>query len=62
MIIQSICYGWIDYPTTADPNKPGIARGSCATSSGRPNDVEKNYPNSNVVYSNIKYGAIGSTY
>jgi len=55
---------WLDsdYPTTADPTKPGIARGSCATSSGRPTDVEKNYPNSNVVYSNIKYGAIGSTF
>jgi len=55
---------WLDsdYPTTASPSKPGIARGACATTSGVPADVESQYPNSNVIYSNIKYGAIGSTY
>jgi len=55
---------WLDsdYPTTKPASQPGIARGACATSSGRPDDVEKNYPNSNVIYSNIKYGTIGSTY
>jgi len=55
---------WLDsdYPTTAPATQPGIARGSCGTSSGRPQDVESQYPNSNVIYSNIKYGAIGSTY
>jgi len=55
---------WLDsdYPTTSSPNQPGIARGACPTSSGRPDDVEKNFPNSNVIYSNLKYGAIGSTY
>jgi len=55
---------WLDsaYPTTKPATQPGVARGACATSSGRPDDVEKNYPNSNVVYSNIKYGTIGSTF
>jgi len=55
---------WLDssYPTDKSPNQPGIARGACPTSSGRPDDVEKNYPNSNVIYSNLKYGTIGSTY
>jgi len=55
---------WLDsdYPVNQPTSKPGIARGPCSTSSGRPNDVESQYPNSNVVYSNIKYGDIGSTY
>jgi cellulose 1,4-beta-cellobiosidase len=55
---------WLDsdYPTTGSPTTPGISRGSCATSSGRPDDVESRYPNANVIYSNIKYGPIGSTF
>jgi len=55
---------WLDsdYPTTAPTTQPGIARGACSTSSGKPDDVEKNSPNSNVIYSNLKYGAIGSTF
>ena len=55
---------WLDssYPTTADPNKPGIARGTCPTTSGVPSDLEKNSPNSSVVFSNIKFGPIGSTF
>jgi len=58
-----ICSGWIpDYPTTAPASQPGISRGPCATSSGVPSDVESQHPNANVIYSNVKYGAIGSTY
>ncbi|KAF5359328.1 hypothetical protein D9756_003259 [Leucocoprinus leucothites] len=55
---------WLDsnYPTDADPNKPGIARGTCSTSSGKPPDVETNAANSQVTYSNIRFGDIGSTY
>jgi cellulose 1,4-beta-cellobiosidase len=55
---------WLDsdYPTTGDLTKPGVARGACATTSGVPADVEKNSPNSSVIFSNIKYGDIGSTY
>jgi cellulose 1,4-beta-cellobiosidase len=55
---------WLDsnYPTSASASTPGISRGPCATTSGVPTDVESNYPNANVIYSNIKYGAIGSTY
>uniref|UniRef100_A0A6B2L439 cellulose 1,4-beta-cellobiosidase (non-reducing end) n=1 Tax=Arcella intermedia TaxID=1963864 RepID=A0A6B2L439_9EUKA len=54
---------WLDsdYPTTKDPSTPGVPRGPCPTSSGRPSDVESKYPNSNVVFSNIKFGTIGST-
>ncbi|KAF5374699.1 hypothetical protein D9615_009016 [Tricholomella constricta] len=55
---------WLDssYPTTADPSKPGIKRGTCPTTSGVPTDVEQNSPNSSVTYSNIRFGDIGSTY
>jgi len=52
---------WLDstYPTSGD--KPGDKRGTCATTSGKPDDVETNSPNANVKYSNIKFGPIGST-
>jgi cellulose 1,4-beta-cellobiosidase len=55
---------WLDstYPTDADPEKPGVARGTCATDSGKPEDVEANSPGSTVIYSNIKFGPIGSTF
>ncbi|KAG6844473.1 Exoglucanase [Tephrocybe sp. NHM501043] len=55
---------WLDsnYPTTADPATPGVARGTCATTSGAPEDVETNSPNSSVTYSNIRFGELGSTY
>jgi cellulose 1,4-beta-cellobiosidase len=56
---------WLDsvaYPTDADPSKPGIARGTCSTTSGAPTDVETNSPNASVTYSNIRFGDIGSTY
>ncbi|KAI9734310.1 MAG: hypothetical protein M1834_002414 [Cirrosporium novae-zelandiae] len=55
---------WLDssYPTTADSSDPGVKRGECSTSSGSPSDVEANYPDSSVTYSNIKYGDIDSTY
>ncbi|RXW21743.1 hypothetical protein EST38_g4130 [Candolleomyces aberdarensis] len=55
---------WLDsnYPTDGDPNKPGIARGTCPTSSGNPKDVEAQSPNAQVIYSNIKFGDIGTTY
>ncbi|KAF2201360.1 glycoside hydrolase [Delitschia confertaspora ATCC 74209] len=55
---------WLDstFPTDADPSKPGIKRGTCATTSGAPSDVETNNADSAVTYSNIKVGAIGSTF
>ncbi|KAG6844935.1 hypothetical protein H0H87_002268 [Tephrocybe sp. NHM501043] len=55
---------WLDssYPTTGDASKPGIKRGTCATTSGVPSDVEANSPNAQVIYSNIRFGDIGSTY
>jgi len=55
---------WLDsnYPVSGDPSKPGIARGTCATTSGKPSDVESQYPNSSVTFSNIKWGDLNSTF
>lgn len=36
--------------------------GTCAPDSGNPEEVESQHPDSKVVFSNIKFGAIDSTY
>ncbi|KAH7344216.1 cellulase [Rhizoctonia solani] len=54
--------GMVDYPVGADASKAGVARGTCATTSGVPTDVEAASPNSSATYSNIRFGDIGSTY
>lgn len=55
---------WLDstYPTDAPSTKPGVARGTCDISSGVPSDVESQYPDAHVIFSNIKAGPIGSTF
>ncbi|KAG9246729.1 cellulase [Calycina marina] len=53
---------WLDstYPTTS--TAPGSQRGSCPITSGVPAQVEADYPDAYVIYSNIKIGPIGSTF
>ena len=55
---------WLDsdYPLDKSPTAPGVARGTCATTSGKPADVESQHPDASVTYSNIKYGELDSTY
>lgn len=55
---------WLDsnFPTDKDPSIPGVARGECATDSGKPEDVQKKNANAKVTFSNIKFGPIGSTF
>ncbi|RAH67783.1 putative 1,4-beta-D-glucan-cellobiohydrolyase [Aspergillus aculeatinus CBS 121060] len=55
---------WLDsdYPTTSSATSPGVARGTCPTTTGNATYVEANYPNSYVTYSNIKFGTLNSTY
>lgn len=55
---------WLDsdYPTDKPAYLPGVARGTCPITSGKPQDVESQHPDASVTYSNIKYGEIGSTY
>lgn len=51
---------WLD--STYANTGLGAARGTCATTSGVPATVEANSPNAYVTYSNIKVGAINSTF
>jgi len=55
---------WLDsdYPPTKPASAPGVARGSCPITSGKPEDVEKNDADSTVTYSKIRSGEIGSTF
>ncbi|CAH0481651.1 unnamed protein product [Peronospora belbahrii] len=55
---------WLDssYPAGADSTKPGVKRGSCPTSGGRPVEVEAQHPDATVKFMNIRVGDIGSTY
>jgi len=55
---------WLDsaYPLDQPVTKPGVLRGPCATSTGVPSDVESKQRDAHVVYSNLKLGAIGSTF
>ncbi|KAK3356854.1 putative cellulose 1, 4-beta-cellobiosidase [Lasiosphaeria hispida] len=53
---------WLDstYPPEKD-GQPGAARGPCGQETGVPSDVESQAPNSKVIYSNIRFGPVGST-
>lgn len=53
---------WLDstYPTTS--TALGSQRGTCATTSGVPAEVEASSASASVTYSNIKFGPINSTF
>ncbi|CAI9634833.1 glycoside hydrolase family 7 protein [Alternaria burnsii] len=56
---------WLDstYPTDKNPDTDlGTGRGECETSSGVPADVESQHADATVVYSNIKFGPLNSTF
>ncbi|KAF2635578.1 cellulase [Massarina eburnea CBS 473.64] len=56
---------WLDqerYPADADPSKPGVGRGPCPITSGRPDELIKEFPDAAVVFSRIRSGDIGSTF
>merc|ERR1711998_507726 len=52
---------WLDsiYPT--DGQQAGSKRGTCSIDSGVPADVESQHPDSKVIFSDIKFGPLGST-
>merc|ERR1712187_650081 len=52
---------WLDSTYPVDSTDPGAARGSCPTTSGVPKDVESKQANAHVIFSDIKFGPIGST-
>jgi len=53
---------WLDstYPTSKTAQ--GGPRGSCPTSSGNPDDVQREHAQAYVKFGNIKVGEIGSTF
>jgi len=55
---------WLDsqYPTDVPADTPMVQRGPCSTSSGKPEDVEKNNADSRVTFSKIRTGELGSTF
>ncbi|KAI0966551.1 glycoside hydrolase family 7 protein [Xylaria arbuscula] len=53
---------WLDSTYPVDGTAAGTKRGTCATSSGVPSDVESASASASVVYSNIKFGPINSTF
>lgn len=53
---------WLDSTYPVGSTAEGAARGTCATSSGVPSDVESSAASSKVIYSNIKFGPINSTF
>jgi cellulose 1,4-beta-cellobiosidase len=61
---SAVYMNWLDsvYPPDADPSAPGVARGRCDPEAGVPETVEAAHPDAYVVYSNIKIGAINSTF
>ena len=55
---------WLDsdYPTGKDASTPGVARGTCGATTGLPTTVESVSASASVIFSNIKFGDIGSTF
>ncbi|KAM0421010.1 hypothetical protein ACHAPT_011253 [Fusarium lateritium] len=53
---------WLDSTYPTDATGAGAKRGTCATDSGVPKEVEASAPDSKVTYSNIKFGPIGTTF
>merc|ERR1712196_516306 len=52
---------WLDSTYPVDSTDPGAARGTCSTDSGVPADVEKEQADASVIFSDIRFGPIGST-
>jgi len=53
---------WLDSTYPVDKTTWGGPRGDCSIDSGKPEEVENNSPFSNVIFSKIRVGDIGSTY
>jgi len=52
---------WLDSTYPVDSTDPGALRGYCPTDSGKPKDVESAQADAHVIFSDIKFGPIGST-
>jgi len=52
---------WLDSTYPTDSKDSTMYRGKCSIKSGVPKDVEEKHAGANVVFSDIKYGHIGTT-
>merc|ERR1712054_639962 len=52
---------WLDSTYPVGSTDPGTLRGYCSADSGKPTDVEAAQAKSHVIFSDIKFGPIGST-
>jgi len=52
---------WLDSTYPVDSKDPSMYRGHCSADSGLPADVEKDHAKASVVFSNIRYGRMGTT-
>merc|ERR1711862_872257 len=52
---------WLDSTYPVGSTDPGTMRGTCSPDSGKPKDVEAKQANAHVIFSDIKFGPIGST-
>lgn len=53
---------WLDSNYPEDSTDVGASRGPCPSDGGDPDDLRESVPGSSVVFSNIKFGPIGSTF
>ncbi|KAJ3566513.1 hypothetical protein NP233_g6961 [Leucocoprinus birnbaumii] len=55
---------WLDsnYPADGNSSEPGVSRGTCPVSSGKPQSIEITEINAMVTFSDIRFGDIGSTF
>lgn len=53
---------WLDSTYPTDGSGPGYERGPCPTDSGVPEEVEAEFPDASVTFSNIKFGPLNSTF
>jgi cellulose 1,4-beta-cellobiosidase len=53
---------WLDATYPVGSTEPGALRGPCSTDTGIPEEMREEVPSSNVAFSNVKYGEIGSTF
>ena len=53
---------WLDATYPVGSTEPGALRGPCSTDTGIPEEMREEVPSSNVAFSNVKFGEIGSTF
>ena len=52
----------VDPPVPRANAPPGAIRGPCSIDSGKPSELQKDYPGAMVAYGDIKTGPLGSTF